>query len=224
MQEGNLSFLQLLQRPAFFCCQLLQLPVRKPQLRNVEARQLRKAAAVLCPVQQFAHRQFRFAVQRIQPGHIFSAPGQWLLPVDSFADPCKRKVVAGHRLPEFQFHDALPFCAGDSQLFPARYYDITFCFICQYNISLCLYFTLNKAFEVNTMYQRIRDLREDRDLLQKDVAAYLKCTQVCYSNYETGKRDIPTEVLIQLAGLYHTSTDYILGLTDDSAPPIPRKA
>ena len=53
------------------------------------------------------------------------------------------------------------------------------------------------------MYQRIRDLREDRDLLQKDVAAYLKCTQVCYSNYETGKRDIPTEVLIQLAGLYH---------------------
>ena len=67
------------------------------------------------------------------------------------------------------------------------------------------------------MYQRIRDLREDRDLLQKDVAAYLKCTQVCYSNYETGKRDIPTEVLIQLAGLYHTSTDYILGLTDDSA-------
>ena len=49
------------------------------------------------------------------------------------------------------------------------------------------------------MYQRIRDLREDRDLLQKDVAAYLKCTQVCYSNYETGKRDIPTEVLIQQA-------------------------
>lgn len=49
------------------------------------------------------------------------------------------------------------------------------------------------------MYQRIRDLREDRDLLQKDVAAYLKYTQVCYSNYETGKRDIPTEVLIQLA-------------------------
>ena len=41
------------------------------------------------------------------------------------------------------------------------------------------------------MYQRIRDLREDRDLLQKDVAAYLKCTQVCYSNYETGKRADP---------------------------------
>ena len=49
------------------------------------------------------------------------------------------------------------------------------------------------------MYQRIRDLREDRDLMQKDLAAYLKCTQVCYSNYETGKRDIPTDVLKALS-------------------------
>ena len=54
------------------------------------------------------------------------------------------------------------------------------------------------------MYCRIRDLREDHDLLQKDVAAYLKCTQVCYSNYEMGKRDIPTDV------------DYLLGLTDEA--------
>lgn len=68
------------------------------------------------------------------------------------------------------------------------------------------------------MYQRIRDLREDHDLLQKEVAAYLKCTQVCYSNYETGKRDIPTDTLIQLAHYYNTSTDYILGLTDEPAP------
>ncbi len=68
------------------------------------------------------------------------------------------------------------------------------------------------------MYQRIRDLREDHDLLQKEVAAYLKCTQVCYSNYETGKRDIPTDTLIQLARYYNTSTDYILGLTDQPAP------
>lgn len=74
------------------------------------------------------------------------------------------------------------------------------------------------------MYERIRNLREDHDLKQEDIARLLHCTQACYSNYETGKRDIPTEVLIQLAGLYHTSTDYILGLTDDSAPPIPRKA
>ena len=74
------------------------------------------------------------------------------------------------------------------------------------------------------MYERIRNLREDHELKQEDIARLLHCTQACYSNYETGKRDIPTEVLIQLAHLYHTSTDYILGLTDDSAPPIPRKS
>lgn len=68
------------------------------------------------------------------------------------------------------------------------------------------------------MYRRIRDLREDRDLLQKDLAKILRCTQVCYSNYEMGKRDIPTEVLIQLARFYHTSTDYLLGLTDIPTP------
>ena len=68
------------------------------------------------------------------------------------------------------------------------------------------------------MYQRIRDLREDNDLLQKDLAELLQCSQVCYSNYETGKRDIPTEVLIQLAYYYKTSTDYLLGLTDEKAP------
>ena len=68
------------------------------------------------------------------------------------------------------------------------------------------------------MYQRIRDLREDRDLMQKDLAAYLKCTQVCYSNYEMGKRDIPTDVLIALAVYYDTSVDYILGLTDEPKP------
>lgn len=65
------------------------------------------------------------------------------------------------------------------------------------------------------MYQRIRDLREDRDLKQKEVADYLNCSQVCYSHYELGKRDIPTEVLIKLAKFYNTTTDYILGLTDD---------
>ena len=68
------------------------------------------------------------------------------------------------------------------------------------------------------MYQRIRDLREDRDLLQKDVAAYLKCTQVCYSNYETGKRDIPTAVLRTLADFYHVSIDYLLGRTGRKEP------
>ena len=72
------------------------------------------------------------------------------------------------------------------------------------------------------MYHRIRDLREDHDLLQKDIAAYLQCTQVCYSNYETGKRDIPTDVLKALALYYDTSIDYLLGLTDESNP-YPRK-
>ena len=65
------------------------------------------------------------------------------------------------------------------------------------------------------MYRRIRDLREDSDLFQKDLAEYLQSSQVCYSHYEIGKRDIPTDVLIKLADFYHTSTDYLLGLTDE---------
>ena len=68
------------------------------------------------------------------------------------------------------------------------------------------------------MYRRIRDLREDSDLLQRDLASYLQCSQVSYSHYELGKRDIPTDVLIRLAAFYHTSTDYLLGLTDVREP------
>lgn len=68
------------------------------------------------------------------------------------------------------------------------------------------------------MYRRIKDLREDADLLQKDMAAYLKCSQVCYSYYELGQRDIPTDILIKLARYYNTSTDYLLGLTDERHP------
>jgi len=64
------------------------------------------------------------------------------------------------------------------------------------------------------VYQRIRDLREDRDLYQRDLAEYLQCTQVSYSHYELGKRDIPTDILIKLATYYDTSIDYLLGLTD----------
>ncbi len=67
-------------------------------------------------------------------------------------------------------------------------------------------------------YRRIRELREDRDLFQKDIAAYLNCTQVCYSRYESGSHDIPTDVLIKLAKFHNTSTDYLLGLTDDPTP------
>ena len=75
------------------------------------------------------------------------------------------------------------------------------------------------------MYKRIRDLREDRDLLQKDLAAYLNCTQVCYSHSEMGRRDIPSGVLIRLAAFYGTSIDYLLGVTDDPRPyPRPQHA
>ena len=68
------------------------------------------------------------------------------------------------------------------------------------------------------MYRRIRDLREDRDLRQRDVAEFLQCTQVSYSHYELGKRDIPTDVLLRLAEYYGTSTDYLLGQTDVKEP------
>ena len=61
-------------------------------------------------------------------------------------------------------------------------------------------------------------MREDRDLRQKDMAEYLRCTQVSYSHYELGKRDIPTDVLIRLADFYGTSTDYLLGRTDVKQP------
>lgn len=64
------------------------------------------------------------------------------------------------------------------------------------------------------MYQRIRDLREDSDLTQKEMAQILKCSQQVYSNYELGQRDIPTYILIELAKYHHTTTDYILGLSD----------
>ena len=65
------------------------------------------------------------------------------------------------------------------------------------------------------MYQRIRDLREDRDLFQREVAKVLHCSQRVYSNYELGQRDIPTEVLIRLADYYHVSIDYLLGQTNN---------
>ena len=67
-------------------------------------------------------------------------------------------------------------------------------------------------------FSRIRDLREDKDLSQKQLAEYLKCSQVCYSYYEIGKRDIPTDVLMKLAKFYNVSTDYLLGLTNTKTP------
>jgi len=68
------------------------------------------------------------------------------------------------------------------------------------------------------MYERIRNLREDKDLLQRELADYLHCSQVAYSRYELGLRDIPTEVLIALARYHKTSTDYLLGITDTKRP------
>lgn len=63
-------------------------------------------------------------------------------------------------------------------------------------------------------YPRIRDLREDADLKQKEIAAILGIDQRIYSNYEIGKREIPIHLLIKLADYYKTSTDYILGRTN----------
>ena len=69
------------------------------------------------------------------------------------------------------------------------------------------------------MYPRIRDLREDNDLTQSAVAKLLFITQQQYSLYEKGYRDIPTSALITLADLFDTSTDYILGRTNNPNPP-----
>lgn len=65
------------------------------------------------------------------------------------------------------------------------------------------------------MYPRIRDLREDRDLTQTQVAKMLSMSQTGYSKYETGKNDIPTAILIRLARFYGTSVDYLLGETEE---------
>ena len=65
------------------------------------------------------------------------------------------------------------------------------------------------------VYQRIRDLRTDRDLSQKQVADYLGMSQTGYSKYEVGTNDIPTQILIRLARFYHVSIDYLLGETDN---------
>ncbi len=63
-------------------------------------------------------------------------------------------------------------------------------------------------------YPRIRDLREDSDLTQTDIAKLLSMKQSQYCRYEKGYRDIPTDILIKLADFYKTSTDYILGRTN----------
>ena len=66
--------------------------------------------------------------------------------------------------------------------------------------------------------QRLRDLREDADLYQKDMADYLHCSQVTYSRYELGTREIPLESLNALADFYGVSVDYLMGRTDEKKP------
>ena len=63
-------------------------------------------------------------------------------------------------------------------------------------------------------YQRLRDLREDKDLTQREMGVILSCSQRVYSNYERGELDIPTEVLIKLADFHKVSVDYILNRTN----------
>ncbi|MDO4564225.1 MAG: helix-turn-helix transcriptional regulator [Clostridia bacterium] len=73
------------------------------------------------------------------------------------------------------------------------------------------------------VFIRIRDLREDHDLSQRQIAALLGITQAQYNRYEQGHRDLPTRILIQLAELFNTSIDYLLGLTDEPTPYPPSK-
>lgn len=68
-------------------------------------------------------------------------------------------------------------------------------------------------------YRRIRELREDHDLKQRQLAQILCCSQQTYSDYENGRLDIPTSILIALAKYYNTTTDYLLGLTERPEKP-----
>ncbi len=65
------------------------------------------------------------------------------------------------------------------------------------------------------MYRRIRNLREDKDMTQTEVAKMLTMSQTGYSKYETGENDIPTNILIKLADFYDVSVDYLLNRTDN---------
>lgn len=68
------------------------------------------------------------------------------------------------------------------------------------------------------MYKRLKELREDHDLTQLQMAKYLNMSQTGYSKYETGENDIPTRILIDLATFYNTSVDYLLELTNELLP------
>lgn len=67
-------------------------------------------------------------------------------------------------------------------------------------------------------YERLKNLREDADLTQKEISEYLHISQRTYSHYENGTRNIPIETMIRLANYYHTSVDYLVGRTDRREP------
>ena len=65
---------------------------------------------------------------------------------------------------------------------------------------------------------KIRDLREDNDYTQQEIAEYLECDRSLYSKYEREERDVPLQMMIRLARFYGTSVDYLVGLTDEKRP------
>ncbi len=91
------------------------------------------------------------------------------------------------------------------------------------NIDYILGLTNNKSLYpkskiTNVSFNRLKEVREDRDLYQKDIANYLNITQTCYSTYETGLCDISTENIKKLALFYNLSVDYLLYVTDERKP------
>lgn len=74
------------------------------------------------------------------------------------------------------------------------------------------------------MNLRIRELREDKDLTQREIAQILSCTQQTYSRYESGEIVIDINNLIKLASFYNTSIDYLVGITDETKPYSKRKS
>ncbi len=90
-----------------------------------------------------------------------------------------------------------------------RQYDTMLVILCQYQT------VMKGGGDLDNYYPRLKDLREDHDYSQQFVADYLNMKQPQYSRYERGLRDIPSDILIRLAKLYNTSTDYILGVTNN---------
>ena len=96
---------------------------------------------------------------------------------------------------------------------------IPYCHICQYsNMGYLKYIRVIYMRTEILKYQRIRDLREDNNLSQKDIAEYLNIKQNTYSRYETNDRNIPLEIISQLADYYYTSVDYIINRTNVKTP------